>query len=129
MSVCDPAGVSGDGASAAERLPYAGWRGHVIVCGLHGLGLRIIEQLMLSGVPAVVVDDNPDLRLARNLITWGVPHLAGSSGSAETLAAAGLVGAVAVICAEEHDLRTLEAALLARKLRTDVRVVVQLANP
>src|SRR5262249_14107765 len=38
-------------------------------------------------------------------------------------------GAAAVICAEEHDLQTLEAALLARKLRADVRVVVQLTNP
>jgi Trk K+ transport system NAD-binding subunit len=101
----------------------------VIVCGLHGLGLRIVEQLSLSGVPAVVVDDNPDLRLARNLITWGVPHLAGSSRAAETLTAAGLAGAAAVICAEEYDLHTLEAALLARKLRADVRVVVQLTNP
>ena len=38
---------------------YSDWRGHVIVCGLPGVGLRIVEQLTLSGVPAVVVDDNP----------------------------------------------------------------------
>jgi hypothetical protein len=44
---------------------YADWHGHVIVCGLHGVGLRIVEQLSLSGVPAVVVDDHPDPRLAR----------------------------------------------------------------
>ena len=29
----------------------------MIVCGLPGVGLRIVEQLALSGVPAVVVDD------------------------------------------------------------------------
>lgn len=39
---------------------YNSWRGHVIVCGLHGVGLRIVEELSLSGVPAVVVDDRPD---------------------------------------------------------------------
>jgi len=83
----------------------------VIVCGLHRVGLRIVQQLSLSGVPAVVVDDNPDLRLARNLITWGVPHIAGSSRAAETLAEAGLAGAAAVVCAEEDDLQTLETAL------------------
>jgi len=38
---------------------YDSWRGHVIVCGLHGVGLRIVEELSLSGVPAVVVDDRP----------------------------------------------------------------------
>lgn len=108
---------------------YAGWRGHVIVCGLHGVGLRIVELLNASGVPAVVIDDHPDLRQARNLIGWGIPHIAGSSRSAEVLAEAGLAGAEAVICAQEDDLRTLETALLTRELRADVRVVVQLSNP
>ena len=108
---------------------YAGWRGHVIVCGLHGVGLRIVELLNASGVPTIVVDDHPDLRLARHLIGWGIPHIAGSSRSAEILAEAGLAGAGAVICAQEDDLRTLETALLTRELRADVRVVVQLSNP
>ncbi len=108
---------------------YAGWRGHVIVCGLHGVGLRIVELLNASGIPAVVIDDYPDLRLARDLIGWGIPHIAGSSRSAETLAGAGLARAGAVICAQEDDLRTLETALLTRELRSDVRVVVQLSNP
>jgi hypothetical protein len=35
---------------------HADWRGHVIVSGL-GVGLRIVEQLSLSGVPAVVIDE------------------------------------------------------------------------
>jgi Trk K+ transport system NAD-binding subunit len=108
---------------------YSSWHGHVIVCGLHGVGLRIVEELSLSGVPAVVVDDNPDLRLARTLLAWGVPHIPGSPRSPETLAEAGLAGAVAVICALEHDLQTLETALLTRELRADVRVTVQLGNP
>lgn len=108
---------------------YANWAGHVIVCGLHGVGLRIVEELSLSGVPAVVVDDDPDLRLARTLIGWGVPHLPLSPRSPDTLAEAGLAGAAAVICALGSDLATLEAALLTRELRADVRVIVQLGNP
>ena len=108
---------------------YADWRGHVIVCGLHSVGLRIVEQLNLSGVPAVVVDDQPDPALARQLAGWGVPHLPASSRTAAMLMEAGLVGAAAVICVLEDDLQTLETALLTRELRADVRVVVQLANP
>ena len=42
---------------------------------------------------------------------------------------AGLAGAIAVICAQDDDLRTLETALLTRRLRADVRVVAQLTNP
>ncbi len=108
---------------------YADWRGHVIVCGLRGVGLRIVEQLSLSGVPAVVVDDDPDPRLARILLAWGVPHIAGSSRAAETLTGAGLAGATAVVCVHHDDLYTLETALLTRQLREDVRVVVQFGNP
>jgi Trk K+ transport system NAD-binding subunit len=108
---------------------YADWRGHVIVCGLHSVGLRIVEQLNLSGVPAVVVDDQPDPALARQLAGWGVPHLEASARTAAMLTEAGLAGAAAVICVLEDDLHTLETALLTRELRADVRVVVQLANP
>jgi Trk K+ transport system NAD-binding subunit len=108
---------------------YADWRGHVIVCGLRGVGLRIVEELSLSGVPAVVVDDDSDVRLARILVGWGVPHIRASSRSAETLTGAGLAGATAVVCVQHDDLYTLETALLTRQLREDVRVVVQLGNP
>jgi Trk K+ transport system NAD-binding subunit len=101
----------------------------VIVCGLHSVGLRIVEQLNLSGVPAVVVDDQPDPALARQLAGWGVPHLPASSRTAAMLMEAGLAGAAAVICVLEDDLQTLETALLTRELRADVRIVVQLANP
>jgi Trk K+ transport system NAD-binding subunit len=111
------------------RGDYGSWHGHVIVCGLHGVGLRIVEELSLSGVPAVVVDDDPDPRLARTLHGWGVPHVAASPRSADTLTGAGLAGAAAVICALEDDLHTLETALLTRELRAGVRVIVQLGNP
>jgi Trk K+ transport system NAD-binding subunit len=107
----------------------ADWHGHVIVCGLPGVGLRIVEQLALSGVPAVVVDDNPAPALARIVDTWGVPLITGQPRSEETLMAAGLPEAMAVICAQENDLSALETALLARRLRAEVRVIAQLTNP
>jgi Trk K+ transport system NAD-binding subunit len=107
---------------------YADRRGHVIVCGLPGVGLRIVEELALSGVPAVVVDDAPDPPLARLIDSWGI-QLITSTRAEEALTSAGLAGAIAVICAQHDDLRTLETALLARRLRDDVRVVAQLNNP
>lgn len=108
---------------------YADRKGHVIVCGLRGVGLRIVEQLTLSGVPAVVVDDDPDPPLARLIGSWDVPLISASTRAAETMTSAGLPGAIAVICAQHDDLRTLETALLTRRLRTDVRVVAQITNP
>jgi Trk K+ transport system NAD-binding subunit len=104
-------------------------QGHVIVCGLPGVGVRIVEQLALSGVPAVVVDDDLAPALARMLAAWGVPLITGPARAEETLMSAGLAGAIAVICAQDDDLSALETALLARRLRAEVRVVAQLANP
>jgi Trk K+ transport system NAD-binding subunit len=105
------------------------WVGHVIVCGLHAEGLRTIEQLHLAGARVVVVDDRPDPRLVRIVQGWGIRHLESDSRVPETLTEAGLAGAVALIGVESDDLHTLETALLARELRPDIRVVVQMRNP
>ena len=108
---------------------HSTWTGHVIVCGLHGVGLRTVEQLHLAGVQVVVVDDDPDPRLPARIVTWGVPLISSSARLPETLEAAGLAGAAALVCVESDDLHTLETALLAGQLRPGVRVVVQLRNP
>ncbi len=105
------------------------WTGHIIVCGLDGVGLRTVEQLHHAGVRVVVIEDGADVRLLRILRGWGIPHLMGSSRLAETLTEAGLAGATAVVCVLADDLHTLETALLVRQLRPDIRIVVQLRNP
>jgi Trk K+ transport system NAD-binding subunit len=105
------------------------WAGHVIVCGLAGVGLRTVEQLHHAGVRVVVVDDHPDARLAREVRAWGVPMVLGSSRLTETLTRAGLAGAAALVCVQDDDLHTLETALLAREARAGVRIVVQMRNP
>ena len=103
--------------------------GHVIVCGLRGVGLRTVEQLHQSGVPVVVVDDDPDLRLARIIQGWGVTHIHRNAQLGNGLVEAGLATASAVICVETNELATLEIAMRVREARPDVRLVVQLANP
>lgn len=111
-----------------DTTPTADRAGHVIVCGLHDEGLRIVEQLDLAGVAAVVVDDAPDVRLLPALAALGVPYIAGDSRHPDTVMSAGLAGAQALICVEPDDLHTLATALLVRDLRPAVRVVVQLRN-
>ena len=107
----------------------ASWTRHVIVCGLHDEGLRVVEQLDLAGVPVVVVDDDPDVRLLSSLANLGVPFLGADARIPETLEAVGLAGATALICVESDDLQTLATALLAREMSPSTRVVVQLRNP
>jgi hypothetical protein len=70
--------------------------GHIIVCGLDGVGLLTVEQLHLAGVPTVVIDDDADPRLLHVVRGWQVPVVHGSSRRLATLAEAGLAGAAAV---------------------------------
>ncbi len=109
--------------------PCRDWVGHVIVCGLNAVGLRTVEQLHLAGARVVVLDDEPDERLARIVRGWGIPHLPRGAHLSEPLYDAGILGASAVVCAESTDLRTLETVLLIRDLRPEVRVVADLDNP
>src|SRR5271170_6960732 len=103
--------------------------GHVIVCGLQGVGLRTVEQFYLSGTSVVVVDDDADSPFARILEDWGIPHFKRSAHRGQGLIEAGLADALAVVCVEVDEIRTLETALRVRELRPDVRIVVQMANP
>ena len=100
----------------------------MIVCGLHGEGVRIVEQLHLAEVSAVVVDNSPDVGLIQVVAGFGVPCLRGDSRSPEALHSAGLTGATALLCVESDDLHTLATALLARELCPDLRIVVALRN-
>ena len=119
-------GVSVSGSNSEQCQD---WVGHVIVCGLNAVGLRTVEQLHLAGARVVVLDDEPDERLARVVRGWGIPHLPRGAHLSEPLFDAGILGASAVVCAESTDLRTLETVLLIRDLRPDVRVVADLDNP
>jgi Trk K+ transport system NAD-binding subunit len=118
------------GVSPSDFQLCRDWVGHVIVCGLNPVGLRTVEQLHLAGARVVVLDDDPDERLARIVRGWGIPHIPrGSHHLSDPLYEAGIAGAAAVVCAESTDLRTLETVLLIRDMRPEVRVVADLDNP
>jgi Trk K+ transport system NAD-binding subunit len=110
--------------------------GHVIVCGLSNLGLRIAEQLHDARVPVVVVDDGGEAAAWRQLHRWSVPVVRESSLSMASLAQAGIAQAAAIIAAHDADLANLETALLVADLTAGdgdeaagPRLVVRLANP
>src|SRR5665648_340854 len=110
---------------AVMKRLVAGPAGHVIVHGLEGLGLRVVEHLVALGLEVVAVDDGARpgaVHAATALGATIVPH---HDGAAAALGAAGLRDARAVICLSSTDIGALETALLARRLRPEVTVVAQ----
>jgi voltage-gated potassium channel Kch len=105
------------------------WVGHVIVCGLHEIGLRAVEQLHVAGARVVVLDDTIDESFGRLTRGWDIPTLPRGGHLGEPLFDAGIAGALAVVVTETTDLRTLETVLLVRDIRPDVRVIAHLDNP
>ena len=99
-----------------------------MVCGVRGAGLRTVEQLHAAGVEVVVVADGPDPDPVADLALagWGVRRVAGRPKDA--LPEAGIAGAAAVVCVPDDDLRAMEIALLVRRLRPDVRLIVRMGN-
>ena len=101
---------------------------HVIVCGLHGLSIRIIEQLLVSGCTVSVLDGSGETRFTDLLPATGVTYLRKSPQHEESLREAGISHAHAVICTQVDELQTLETALRVRELRPDIRLVVEFSN-
>ncbi len=121
-------GTGVDAGDGADPAVDAARTGHVVVCGLDGLGVRIVEQLRAAGQDVVVVDAAAPEPLRREVRRLGAGLLLADATEGEALDAAGVAGASAVVCVERDDLRSLRVALLARDRRADVRVVTALAN-
>ncbi|MFN8076693.1 MAG: NAD-binding protein [Kineosporiaceae bacterium] len=105
----------------------------VLVHGLHGVGVRVVEQLLAASVRVVVLwaeagESGAGVGLEQVRRLGADVHRSGPDVAA-ALIEAGLDEAVAVIVAEADDLHTLGVALRARECRPDVRVVAQMRNP
>jgi Trk K+ transport system NAD-binding subunit len=100
--------------------------GHVVVVGLGNIGTRVMAQLNDFGVEVVAIDRNPDARGASLAHRLGVPLIVGDAGLEETLRAASVATCQALVVVSTDDGTNLRAALNARSLDPDLRVVLRL---
>lgn len=114
--------------AVTSRRPVGSARsGHVVVLGVHGVGLRTVEQLRGAGVEVVAVArEAVDPATSRLLESWQVRLVTGRV--AEALDEADVACAAAVVCVPDDDLYAMETALTVRRLRPDVRLVVKMGN-
>jgi Trk K+ transport system NAD-binding subunit len=103
--------------------------GHVVVCGIGSMGLRIAEALRRLGESVVAVDPEPRAGRAALLRAAGVPLVEGDGSDERALLFANLPKARALVVATSRDHRNLEIALVARGLVPGLPVVLRLFDP
>ena len=112
-----------------RRTVPASIHDQVIVCGLGTIGYRIVLGIAARGVPVVAVELNENARFTAAVRAHGIPVVIGDARQPETLAAVGIGTARAMVAATNDDLVNIAAALHARDVRPDLRVVVRLYDP
>ena len=110
--------------SIRENRPSAS--GHVIVVGLGRVGMRVVGQLHDLGIGVVGIDRDPEAAGVAFTRRLGVHVVVGEIHREETLRAANLKSSIALVSVTSSDEVNLEAALHARALRADLRIVLRL---
>ncbi|MBW4680268.1 MAG: NAD-binding protein [Microcoleus vaginatus WJT46-NPBG5] len=106
----------------ATRVPQ---RSHYIICGLGGVGLRIADQLRMSGHEVVVIERDPNCRFINTARALKIPVILGDASVAATLKAGNIDHAEALIAVTSDDTGNLEIALTAKSLAGKLPVVVR----
>ncbi len=112
--------------SVRTRQPSAGLRGHVVIFGLGNAGIRVMARFRDLGVPVVGIERDPEARGIAAARGLDVPVVTGDHPTDEALRRARVGTARAVVAVTGDDVANLEAALEARAINPDVRVVVRL---
>ncbi|HEY9822217.1 MAG TPA: NAD(P)-binding protein [Candidatus Sericytochromatia bacterium] len=110
----------------AARVPA---RNHHIVCGLGGIGMQIVNQLHCHGHEVVVIEGDLNNRFLNIVRSMGIPVIQGDASFSETLTAANVQKAEALLAVTSDDTVNLEIALSAKSLATKLPVVVRNQDP
>ena len=112
---------------ALGRGPVAGVHSdHIVLVGLGNVGTRVLRQLHDLGLDVVAIDKSAEARGARVAEQLGVPFIVGDAAREETLRAASIDSCRALVVLSTDDAVNLQAALNARAVRPDLRVVLRL---
>lgn len=101
-------------------------RSHIVVVGLGNVGSRVMIQLHDLGLPVVAIDPDSSAIGVRIAEERKIPVILGDATQAETLRAAKVAKCRALVAVTSDDVKNLEAALHARSMTRDLRIVLRL---
>ena len=101
-------------------------RNHVVICGLGNMGFRLVGEFVEQGVEVVAIERDDDSRHVAAARRMGIPVVVGDATMTETLKAAQVADAQAVVTATDNDVADLQVAVNARAVHPDVRIILRL---
>jgi voltage-gated potassium channel Kch len=113
-------------SASGLRKPPRGLGDHVVLLGLGKIGTRVLTRLRELHIPVVCVEAAGDARGLATARRLRVPVVLGDVTQEGVLEAAKIHRAHALLALTSSDTTNLEAALYARSVRPDLRVVLRL---
>ncbi|NEO25987.1 MAG: potassium channel protein, partial [Kamptonema sp. SIO4C4] len=111
---------------AAAQVPT---RGHYVVCGLGGIGIRIVQQLHRQGYEVVVIEQDTNNRFLHTARSLGVPVIIEDASIPSILKSTNLDKAEAILIVTSNDMANVEVALCAKAINPHISVIVRNQNP
>lgn len=111
------------GVLSISRVPESG---HVVLCGLGTVGLRVLEVLRQQQLPVVVLEKVEGGRFLATARQLGATVMIGDGTVPATLSRARTAHSRALVAATSSDLANVEIALLAREQNPKLRVILRL---
>ncbi len=107
------------------RKQIAALTGHIVVAGAGSTGKHVIEELIATKTPFVVIDRNEQhiQRLSEELLEGKMLFVLGDATDDHMLVAAGIKAARGIVAALTHDKDNLFVTLSARSLNPSARIV------
>jgi Trk K+ transport system NAD-binding subunit len=100
--------------------------GHFIVCGMGHVGYRVVDLLRRLGEQVAIVTLPTREEWLRAAKEAGADVIIGDARDESTLERAGIAGAQALLAMADKDLINVEIALDAKRLRSDLPIVVRI---
>ncbi len=103
-------------------------KGHIVLCGLDGLGLRTVEELRKLGEEVVIVANDAAESFVGRAVAMGATFHAGNYREEAVLRAACVEDARAMVVTANDDVGNIHAALAAQELNPRIRIVLRIFN-
>ncbi|VGO15213.1 Voltage-gated potassium channel Kch [Pontiella desulfatans] len=100
---------------------------HAIICGYGRTGMRVVAELQAANKPFVVIEENEEV--VKRMLELGIPHIPGDATEEETLEAAQICEADALVAALDSDAENLFLTLTASGLCRNLRVIARVHDP